>query len=78
MATIPSGSDTLSAPRRPASDIAPRWTRSDKHYDAGCAHVAAVTRRRRETVKLKAGSPLLNRVGALLAGVSTNKVSLVE
>jgi IS30 family transposase len=55
---------------RPPSAVSREVARNTtgKHYDAGGAHVAAIARRRRGTVKLKAGSPLLNRVRALLAG----------
>ena len=44
---------------RPPSAVSREVARNTtgKHYDAGRAHVAAMTRRRRGTVKLKAGSP---------------------
>ena len=55
---------------RPPSAVSREVARNTtgKHYDAGRAHVAATARRRRGTVKLMAGSPLLNRVRVLLAG----------
>ena len=54
---------------RPTSTVTREVARNTvgKSYDAARADRAALARRRRGTVKLKAGAPLLNRVCALMA-----------